>query len=61
MTKLDYIQIAKDVFDIEAEEILNLKKNIDTNFTKAIELILSIKGKIIIIGVGRSGLIGAKI
>ena len=61
MTKLDYIQIAKDVFDIEAEEILNLKKNIDTNFTKAIELILSIKGKIIIIGVGKSGLIGAKI
>jgi arabinose-5-phosphate isomerase len=60
LDKLDYIAIANEVFDIEVDEVIKSKKYIDENFVKAIELILSIKGKVIITGVGKSGLIGAK-
>jgi arabinose-5-phosphate isomerase len=58
---MDYIEIAKDVLDIEANELLKAKDTIDTNMTQAIELILKCSGKVIITGVGKSGLIGAKI
>jgi arabinose-5-phosphate isomerase len=60
LDKLDYMAIANEVFDIEVDEVIKSKKYIDENFVKAIELILSIKGKVIITGVGKSGLIGAK-
>lgn len=57
---MDYEQIAKDVFEIEANALLNAKNNLK-NFSKAVEKILSIKGKVVIIGVGKSGLVGSKI
>ncbi|EAJ7103536.1 KpsF/GutQ family sugar-phosphate isomerase [Campylobacter upsaliensis] len=55
------LRIAKEVFEIEAEAIRNLSENLDHNFSKAIELILDIKGRCIISGMGKSGHIGAKI
>ncbi|EAH8337619.1 KpsF/GutQ family sugar-phosphate isomerase [Campylobacter upsaliensis] len=55
------LKIAKEVFEIEAEAIKNLSENLDHNFSKAIELILNIKGRCIISGMGKSGHIGAKI
>jgi len=58
---MNYLQIAKDVLQIEANEILNSINNLDDNFNKAVELIYKTKGKLIITGVGKSGLIGAKI
>ena len=59
MTKIrDYaIQCIKD----EAEAVLDLLPKLDDNFDKAVELILSCKGKVIVTGVGKSGHIGAKI
>lgn len=58
---MNYAQIAKDVLSLEAQEITKAISRIDDNFDRAINKILSIKGKLIIIGVGKSGLIGAKI
>ena len=55
---MDYQKIAKDVLEIEAKALLNAK--IDEGFLKAIEIIDNTKGKLIITGVGKSGLIGAK-
>ena len=55
------LKIAKEVLEIEAEAIRNLSENLDHNFSKAIELILNIKGRCIISGMGKSGHIGAKI
>ncbi|EHD8285033.1 KpsF/GutQ family sugar-phosphate isomerase [Campylobacter upsaliensis] len=55
------LKIAKEVFEIEVEAIRNLSENLDHNFSKAIELILNIKGRCIISGMGKSGHIGAKI
>lgn len=58
--KLDFIAIAKDVIRIEAEELLFAMERFNENFTKATELVANIKGKLIITGVGKSGLVGAK-
>ena len=51
------IQCIKD----EAQAVLNLIPQIDEDFDRAVELILSCKGKLIVTGVGKSGHIGAKI
>ena len=53
--------LAKDVLKIEAESILKLIDRIGDNFDKAIELLYSCKGRVIITGMGKSGLIGKKI
>ena len=57
----DVISVAKKCFQDEAEAILNLIPKLDENFTKAIELIIESKGRLIVTGVGKSGHIGAKI
>ncbi|SHO80681.1 Arabinose 5-phosphate isomerase [hydrothermal vent metagenome] len=54
-------QIAKEVFDIEAQEIKNLSNLLDDDFEKAINSIIASNGKVIISGMGKSGIIGKKI
>lgn len=51
------IQCIKD----ECNAVLNLLNQIDSEFDRAVELILNCKGKVIVTGVGKSGHIGAKI
>jgi arabinose-5-phosphate isomerase len=53
--------IAKRVFDIEIEALQNVARLIDDAFTNVVNAILSIDGKIIVIGIGKSGIIGKKI
>lgn len=52
---------AKEVLKIEAQSILRLVNNIDKNFSRAVDLISRCKGRVIITGIGKSGLIGKKI
>ena len=58
---MDFKQIAKDVLLIEAQELKNSALHLTNNINKAVELISNIKGKLIVTGVGKSGLVGAKI
>ncbi|EAJ6150800.1 KpsF/GutQ family sugar-phosphate isomerase [Campylobacter lari] len=58
---MDAIKIAKEVFEIESKTILDLCDNLDEDFSKAVELILSIKGRCVVSGMGKSGHIGTKI
>lgn len=58
---LDGIEIAREVLKIESKVIADLAENLDDNFNKAIELILSIKGRCILSGMGKSGHIATKI
>jgi len=60
MNNLDYKQIAKETLEIEAKTLLEASKNICDDFKDAVELILNCKGKLVVSGVGKSGLIGAK-
>lgn len=53
--------LAKEVLDIEAHSILKLKNSINGSFERAIELLYACKGRVIITGMGKSGLIGKKI
>ena len=57
----DYLKNAKEVIDIEISAIKNLLTNLDDSFTKACEILIKTKGRIIIIGMGKSGHIGSKI
>ena len=52
---------AKKVLRIEAEAILALIDKINSEFAKAMEIILSCKGRVVVTGMGKSGLIGKKI
>ena len=58
---LELIKSAKEVFDIEANSVLRLKDRLDDSFLKAIDLIYSSKGKVVVTGMGKSGLVGRKI
>ncbi|MEO8884724.1 MAG: KpsF/GutQ family sugar-phosphate isomerase, partial [Mucilaginibacter sp.] len=53
--------IAKRVFDIEIESLQQVAALIDDAFTVVVNAILANKGKVIVIGIGKSGLIGKKI
>jgi arabinose-5-phosphate isomerase len=57
---MNYKEIAQETLNIEASALLHASKNLTDVFDKAVELILSCKGKLIVTGVGKSGLIGAK-
>lgn len=57
---MEIVKIAKDVIQTEIDELTSLKNRLDGSFIEAIELIYNTKGKLIIIGVGKSGLVGSK-
>jgi arabinose-5-phosphate isomerase len=61
MTLSRIIESAKEVLDIEAKSILRLKDNIGEEFDKAIDILYNCKGRVIVTGMGKSGLIGKKI
>ncbi len=63
MKRLNHEKIiawAKETLEVEAEGILYLKNNLNLEFTKGIELIFSCKGKVVVIGMGKAGIIGQK-
>ena len=62
MKKNDFILIAKNVIEKEINSLKKLRSNINFSFNKAVETILKCKnGKIILSGVGKSGIIAKKI
>ena len=54
-------KLAQEVFEIEAKEIANLSNRLTEDFEKAIKAILESSGKLIVSGMGKSGIIGKKI
>ena len=61
MKKKDYKKIAKNVIDLEIKALKKLKGSINNSFNDAVEAIANCQSKIILCGVGKSGLIAAKI
>jgi arabinose-5-phosphate isomerase len=55
------IDIAKRVLQIEGQAIFNLIDHLDEDYVRAVELILTHKGRLLVLGVGKSGHIGRKI
>ena len=54
-------RIAEEVFEIESKEIANLSTLLTSDFEDAVKSIINIKGKLIISGMGKSGIVGKKI
>ncbi len=61
MTKKEIINIGKQVLDIEAKAVKALIPRLDENFANAVELLSRTKSRVIITGMGKSGLVGRKI
>jgi len=61
MKKVNIEKEIKKVLDLEAKALLKTKEIVDSNYERAIEIILNCKGKVVITGLGKSGLIGQKI
>lgn len=59
--KISITDLAKNVLSIEAEEILNAKLNINSNFDLAVKKIYECSGRVILSGMGKSGHIARKI
>ncbi len=57
----NYKKIAKDVINIEIRALKKLKSSISSSFNEAVEAIANCQSKVILCGVGKSGLIAAKI
>ena len=61
MNKKKFISIAKDVINLEIKALQKLKKNINNSFNDAVISIAKCQSKVIMCGVGKSGLIASKI
>jgi len=55
------IALAHETLDIEAAAVLGLKRFVGTSFVQAVQHILSVRGRVVVMGMGKSGHIGRKI
>jgi arabinose-5-phosphate isomerase len=55
------IALAHETFDIEAAAVLGLKARVGATFARAVELVLATQGRVVVMGMGKSGHIGRKI
>ena len=61
MKKVNYKNIAKNVINLEIKALQKLKNSINKNFEKAVTAIVNCQSKVILCGVGKSGIIANKI
>ncbi len=61
MEREKIIEEAKRIIETEYKNLEKVKENLDHNFASAVELILNCRGKVVITGMGKSGIIGRKI
>jgi len=59
--KINSIKRAKEVLDIEAEAIVALKPRIGAQFKRALELIVNTKARVVVSGMGKTGIIAQKL
>ncbi len=55
------IDVAKEVLEVESRAVRNLIEKLDSNFEQAVELLFNCRGRVVLTGVGKSGLIARKI
>lgn len=57
---MDYLKIARDTLSVESQALTQLSQRLDDEFNQVVELILACQGRLVIGGIGKSGLIGKK-
>lgn len=58
---MSYVEIARNVFEIERAGIEFVQSNLDENFENAVSSILASQGRVVVTGMGKSGIVGKKI
>lgn len=58
---MSYVQRGKETIDIEIEGLQAVKNALDAQFDEVVRAVLNCKGKLVITGMGKSGLVGKKI
>ena len=58
---MDPVLLARQVFDIEIEALRGVSQRLDSSFRKAVEIIKNSQGRLVVVGMGKSGIIGRKI
>jgi arabinose-5-phosphate isomerase len=61
MRQVEVIEEAKRVLKVEAHSILDLAERLDESFSQAVDLLFHCKGRVVVMGMGKSGLVGRKI
>ena len=61
MKKFDYIQAAKKIFEIESRVVSELSNQLNDSFSLLCEEVLNMNGKLILMGIGKSGHVSQKI
>jgi arabinose-5-phosphate isomerase len=57
----DRVGVARRVLDLERDALTALRDRLDARFTRAVEVILACRGKVVVTGIGKSGIICRKI
>lgn len=55
------LRLARETLEIEAQAVLDLKDRLDAAFARAVELMLNVRGRVVVMGMGKSGHVGRKI
>jgi arabinose-5-phosphate isomerase len=55
------VRLAQETFEIEAAAVEGLRHRVGTSFARAVEMILNVRGRVVVMGMGKSGHIGRKI
>src|SRR5664279_5336119 len=55
------IRLAQETLDIEASAVLGMKQHLGESFARAVEMMLLVRGRVVVMGMGKSGHIGRKI
>lgn len=55
------LRLAQQTFEIEAQAVLGLKKRTNEDFARAVQILLNVRGRVVVMGIGKSGHIGRKI
>ena len=55
------LRLAQETFDIEAAAVLGLKARTGDSFVRAVEMMLAVRGRVVVMGMGKSGHVGRKI
>ncbi len=61
MTRKDLIRIAREVLETEAAAVTGLRDRVGADFARAVDLLFRSKGRVIVTGMGKSGLVGRKL
>jgi arabinose-5-phosphate isomerase len=61
LNRQEILSSARHTFEVEAAALVSMAEGLDEGFVEAVESMLSCKGKVVVTGMGKSGLVGRKI